>query len=330
MPRANGNTHPPRDRIEDTGEHTGRSQASFRLRTQRFFLTYPLCPIEPQVALDFLRDLNLGVLLEYVVAREKHQSGEFHLHCYLRYEQSVEVTDARKFDCQGFHPNIQSCRSARAVRRYVCKGGEYLSSLDPGSLRPSWGELIQLPTREEFMAAVRQYYPRDYVLYGPRINSFAESFWPPPRTPSPARGVARVPLCLADYVAFNIFAPQSSIARPRSLFLFGDSRLGKTVWARSIGVHSYFLGDFNVDNVKASAAYAVFDDFDYSHRSWQWWKNFVGCQKDIVVTDKYRPKTTLRWGIPSIFLSNDDVPISWPQSYCDANLVIIKVTRRLY
>lgn len=126
----------------------------FRLRALRIFLTYPRCPLEPQVLLDHVKSLEIPPLLEYIVAREPHSDGGLHLHAFLRFETPLECIDPAFFDFSGYHPNIQSVRSSRAVRRYVQKGGEFISSLDIESVRPSWGDLIQLPTREEFLAQV--------------------------------------------------------------------------------------------------------------------------------------------------------------------------------
>jgi hypothetical protein len=90
-----------------------------------------------------------------------------------------------------------------------------------------------------------------------------------------------------------------------SLFLGGDTRTGKTSWARAIGRHSYFGGMFNLDDYDDSGLYHIFDDFE-----WKFVPNrkcWFGGQLRFTVTDKYRKKKTINnLGRPSIFLFNED------------------------
>lgn len=49
--------------------------------------------------------------------------------------------------------------------------------------------------------------------------------------------------------------------------------------------------------------YAIFDDFEDWDRFYVY-KQFLGAQKEFVLTDKYRKKQNVQWGKPSIILSN--------------------------
>lgn len=52
--------------------------------------------------------------------------------------------------------------------------------------------------------------------------------------------------------------------------------------------------------------HAVFDDFP-PERLKSSYKQFMGCQQEFTVTDKYMKKVTIRnWSIPSIFLFNTE------------------------
>jgi hypothetical protein len=56
-----------------------------------------------------------------------------------------------------------------------------------------------------------------------------------------------------------------------------------------------------------SALYLILDDFD--DRSWKdfaYKKQFIGCQREFAITDKYKRKRTIKWGKPTIVISNDD------------------------
>lgn len=111
------------------------------------------------------------------------------------------------------------------------------------------------------------------------------------------------------------------ITRNKSLLLWGPSRLGKTIWARSIGNHSYYGGLFSLDE-KTDVDYAVFDDMqgglDYFHG----YKFWLGHQKWFYATDKYKGKRLIEWGKPAIWISNTNPLLEkgdtdWLQANCE-------------
>jgi len=94
-------------------------------------------------------------------------------------------------------------------------------------------------------------------------------------------------------------------ARPKCLCIIGPSRLGKTLVARSWGVHSYFHGNWSVEQYNPNATYNVFDDIKGQLDGFDF-KSFMGGQFDITVTDKYHKKKTVENGKPCVYLSNHD------------------------
>lgn len=121
------------------------------------------------------------------------------------------------------------------------------------------------------------------------------------------------------------------LARQRSLVLWGPTRLGKTLWARSLGSHAYFGGLFSLDEDLDDVAYAVFDDIQGGLKFFPSYKNWLGAQKQFYATDKYRGKKLIDWGRPSIFVSNNDprygegADMEWLEGNCD----IVEVTTSL-
>lgn len=318
----------------------------FRVRSTRFFLTYPQCPIQPQVLLAHIRTLTTPVLLGYCICTENAErvdtnadeqedggtrvTSHIHVHAYLHFEQQLQVSSSRFFDLQGYHPNIQSVRSGRAVQQYVRKGGSYISSHDLPELRPTWGTLLQANNGEEFLSLVREHYPRDYAFNRDRLRSFASAHWGRTSTPSPPRRQPVIPAGLSAFVADNIWAPLHPMRRPRSLWLWGDTRLGKTIWAQSLGGHSYFGSNFSVNAINPFGRYAIFDDINYQRIEFSFFKPFIGGQHKITVTGKYQPMITLKWGVASIFIDNDPPPFSWDHKYLRDNMDIIEVKNKLY
>lgn len=86
--------------------------------------------------------------------------------------------------------------------------------------------------------------------------------------------------------------------------LIGNSRLGKTEWARSLGKAMYFCNLFSLDDWDDDAQYIILDDIDI--RFFPHWKFFLGAQREGVLTDKYRKKRRVRNGKPTIWLANRD------------------------
>lgn len=90
------------------------------------------------------------------------------------------------------------------------------------------------------------------------------------------------------------------------MILWGPTRTGKTLYARSLGPHAYFGGLFSLDECLDGVEYAVFDDlqggFEYFHS----YKSWLGGQKQFYATDKYKGKQLVHWGKPSVYVCNEN------------------------
>ena len=66
----------------------------------------------------------------------------------------------------------------------------------------------------------------------------------------------------------------------------------------------YFAGNFNIDKWDLDAEYAVFDDITWTYLPAK--KQLLGCQWEFELTDKYRRKRSVTYGLPAIVLCNRD------------------------
>lgn len=116
------------------------------------------------------------------------------------------------------------------------------------------------------------------------------------------------------------------LGRRRGLILWGGTRLGKTVWARSLGSHIYCIGLVSGDEcVKVKdAEYAVFDDIRGGIKFFPSFKEWLGSQMYVTVKKLYREPMLLPWGKPCIWLANSDprdemsqVDAQWLEGNCD-------------
>nr|WAE42567.1 MAG: replication associated protein [Cressdnaviricota sp.] len=279
----------------------------FQINTKTLFLTYPQSPLDwdKDYLLRKLKEL-VPLVARAVVGRELHADGSPHFHVCLGLDEVYRSRDERCLDIDGHHPNIQSARSPSKAAAYCKKDGDYLEEGDwAGPLKPGWGDLLGEATDvQSFLALVKSTYPRDFVLNHEKLLYFAKQQYRTiiePYIPNPDH-VFIIPNELSDWNN-----QRRNGDRPKSLWLCGNTRLGKTQWARSLGSHIYWNNQYNLDDWNPDAEYLVIDDIDWKYVPAK--KALLGAQLTFTLTDKYRKKVTLNWGKPVIYLCNKDMDV---------------------
>jgi len=118
--------------------------------------------------------------------------------------------------------------------------------------------------------------------------------------------------------------------------MYGETRLGKTVWARSLGKHIYFCGLYSYKTVKdnlAEAEYAVFDDLQGGIKFFHGFKNWLGAQQEFQIKGLYRDPELISWGRPSIWCSNTDPRLDMDYSdvtWLEGNCLFVEITTALF
>jgi len=150
--------------------------AEFAIDGVHVFLTYPQCALEREQLRDIL--IERTDPSKYLIARERHSDGNYHLHAYLHFGRRRRFVGTTVFDVDGHHPNIQRPRSARSVIAYCSKEDtEPLANFDysQGETDDNWSSLLERSgSKAEFLEAVRCRFPRDYVLNLERLLFFCE------------------------------------------------------------------------------------------------------------------------------------------------------------
>ena len=110
-----------------------------------FFFTYPQCPVPKEFMVEHL--LKSFKLKEYVVAAERHEDGNQHLHVFIKLEKKRQFKPTMGdfiYEGVGYHGNYQIAKCWRAVQKYCIKEGDYLSNIDVKAAINKEGKKVDL------------------------------------------------------------------------------------------------------------------------------------------------------------------------------------------
>nr|AIP89452.1 replication associated protein [South African cassava mosaic virus] len=298
----------------------------FSIKAKNYFLTYPKCTLSKEAALDQLRQLQTPTNKLFIkICRELHENGEPHLHALIQFEGKYNCTNQRFFDLISpsrsahFHPNIQGAKSSSDVKSYLDKDGDTIQwgefQIDGRSARggqqsanDAYAKALNAASKTEALNVIRELAPKDFVLQFHNLNSNLDRIFQEPPIPyiSPflSSSFTNVPEELEVWVSENVMGSAARPWRPSSIVIEGDSRTGKTMWARSLGPHNYLCGhlDLSPKVYSNDAWYNVIDDVDPHYL--KHFKEFMGAQRDWQSNTKYGKPIQIKGGIPTIFLCN--------------------------
>ncbi|KAG1884935.1 hypothetical protein F4604DRAFT_1918604 [Suillus subluteus] len=293
--------------------------------------------------------IRLKVGLEY------HEDGARHYHVLVDFQKIFITHDVHIFDICGKHPHIQPVHvTPERAHVYIANPemkphsevilDEFPSfdsfDLEPQSARPKedpklskkdqrWGTIFKAKSFNEAMDMAREFAPGDLATSFYSVQAcLNHMFRMPMNEHTDPLGLVTD---LSQYPELDQWREQNLRLdygkphphRPQSLVLYGATRLGKTLWARSLmGKHVYFSLLFNLDQYEDDVDYAIFDDLQGGMEYWPAYKGWLGGQMRFNVTDKYRHKVKIDWGRPCIYLANSDpqcdpkVDIEWLNGNC--------------
>jgi len=109
---------------------------NFRINCKRLFITFPQTDTLKEDAAEKLKSNSKTNDCSFIIAQERHQDGNIHLHVYIEKSSNFNFKDPKYFDfITGKHGNIQKVRSKEAVIGYVCKEGDFIChKIDPSSI----------------------------------------------------------------------------------------------------------------------------------------------------------------------------------------------------
>nr|QOU08769.1 Rep protein [Sweet potato leaf curl Georgia virus] len=301
-------------------------QPGFRVSAKNIFLTYPKCSLSKETALELLKAVDCPSDKLFIrVSQEKHQDGSLHLHALIQFKGKAQFKNPRHFDLQHpnsstqFHPNFQGAKSSSDVKSYIEKDGDYIDwgtfQVDGRSARggqqtanDAAAEALNAGSAEAALQIIREKLPRDFIFQYHNLRSNLDRIFSPPpsvySSPFSISSFNNVQDIISDWAADNVMDAAARPDRPISIVIEGPSRIGKTVWARSLGPHNYLCGhlDLSPKVYSNSAWYNVIDDVNPQYL--KHFKEFMGAQKDWQSNCKYGKPVQIKGGIPTIFLCN--------------------------
>lgn len=286
-----------------------------QLQAKNFFLTYPQANnLEIEELHNFLKSLDhVG---KVVVSKEEHEEEGIHFHALVGFSKKIKKRDMKYFDILGNHPNIQSARNTKDVFNYVIKDGNFINDGWCFEEKKAITDIIHevceiegLSHNERIKKVVEQGKDRALKIYN-AVDNYMQVLKKPSAKYAPLRDLEEFRLegttwCDAIHSFINDVAQGCGVRGLRkSLWLYGESRMGKTMMARSIGVHWYMNGMWNVECYDDDATYGVLDDIEWCNLN-KYYKGLLGMQQDITVTDKYKKKSVIKHGKPVIVITNE-------------------------
>lgn len=259
---------------------TKKKEGGFRKNAQTFFLTYPKCPLEPQLVIE-----KLNSILEietYLVAQEKHMDGDFHIHAYIKLKKIINIKDNRKLDITVdtivYHPNIQGVRSPSAVLKYITKDGKYVSNMSETAIRDAINKNIKVgDLYKEAMEKAKESVEdgmkilehtktfRDLAIHGEAIEKNLRRMKKQKTEPK------------YSLEKFNIVVEWN---KELTLILWGPTNTGKTSLAKALLPNALFVRHIDALKDYKTGHYEgiIFDDMSFKH-----WP--IGAQIHLVDTD---------------------------------------------
>lgn len=234
---------------------------AFRFKGQKVGLTYSQVDgldITTESLLKFAE--RYGTVIKYKIGKENHKDGGTHFHCYFQWAGVYESRDARCFDHNGRHPNIQKCPGI-GWWKYCSKDGDFVCNCGPSCKCVSTFELAcRKRTWEEAEDVLWQREPKWMLTNSEKAETaFKRRFVKKRKT---------------DFKYYGPYTKQWPDCDPNkySIVIRGESGLGKTNWLKyvlphlGLGGYFYVKGSISALRHYDGSPWIIMDDIRYPEK----------------------------------------------------------------
>ena len=231
-----------------------KKKKEYRLRTTKFFLTYPQLPNLPnlqEIALSSFEHIFKMKRrdFKFLISTELHEDGNPHLHVYLEFGLPQSIYSANKldleFDSKMYHGNYQAVKSPHATKQYIIKSVDNINELNLNFELPLYQNkyfsnvnehLHEVLVCEGLKAAVDtlyNLYPKEAIQRGSTLLNNLE-------LASEYNLNKKKAVKIPKYTLANFGEIPEKISewlkedKPLVLILFGESGTGKTELAKAL------------------------------------------------------------------------------------------------
>ena len=294
-------SHTDRTPLRPVPDEERRSNA-YRFQGIRAFLTYAQCPLAKEKAIELLEAKlkNVAEITGYVISEEKHENGDPHLHCMLKFNKALRTRDVRWADLTGedynYHPNIESVKHARKCIEYIIKDKNYIDNGDVcvedilKRKKKMCSQVAQLIDNGEDLEAVRAldsgYFlanlakVKDYHAYVSSIDNSTKLRWYTLDLEAYRNPQTRD---IAEWLNMNLLKERNF--KQRQLYIHGKPSLGKTSMCEELEKY------FRIYYMPREDWYDDYDDTKY----------------DLIVMDEFKGQRTVQF--LNQFLQGSKMPL---------------------
>lgn len=297
------------DQVKPMTEITPR----FRIRSKRLFLTFPQCSVARETALENIKNIWKDKLDWVVIAQEKHQDGNLHLHIGLQTTDIMSYSNAKFADgiCS-LHGNYQAMKSLKSCLKYILKAdpSPIAHNVDPYQLIASTSsgtalDIVMACKDGSTLEKIDDLYPV-YILRNKRKVEEYLTFQHLKKTklnlvPLPPLEINHPVIHL--WIQENLYAPRKF--KQKQLYIHGPPNMGKTslILALTKYLSIYYIPseEFYDDYYDGMFKLTVLDEFKAT-KTIQWLNQWLqGSPMPIRKKGSQSIKTD---NLPVIILSN--------------------------
>nr|QBY34643.1 replication associated protein [Chilli leaf curl virus] len=308
-----------------------------QIKAKKIFLVFPKGAIPKEQMVEVLKNVFCPFDKFFIrVSQGKHPDGCLHIQGLIQFKGESQFRKTRHLDVTHpntstqFRPNFQGTKSSSDVKSYIQKDGDYIDwgefQIDGRFARggqqaanDAAAEALNAGSAEAALAIIREKLPKDFIFQYHNLKNKLDRIFAPPVEgyvpPFLYSSFDRVAEAIEEWASENLMGPAARPLRPKSIVIEGDSRTGKTMWARSLGPHNYLCGhlDLSPKIYLNDAWYNVIDDVDPHYL--KHFKEFMGAQRDWQSNTKYGKPVQIKGGIPTIFLCNPGSTSSYKEFF---------------